>query len=94
MFPLFCCLSLQSGKPRSFDELEAELLKGQKLQGVLTSNEVQVRTGSTLTLPHNCTPMCAPALHATVLIQAHNNAPELHVSLPGLEMHHMPSLHA
>eukprot|EP00775_Hariotina_reticulata_P002377 gene2377-2682_t len=31
----------QSGKSRSFDELEAELLHGQKLQGVLTSNEVQ-----------------------------------------------------
>jgi hypothetical protein len=31
----------QSGAPKSFDALEAELLKGQKLQGVLTSNEVQ-----------------------------------------------------
>eukprot|EP00878_Enallax_costatus_P016906 GHUV01017747.1.p1 GENE.GHUV01017747.1~~GHUV01017747.1.p1 ORF type:complete len:484 (+),score=134.18 GHUV01017747.1:161-1612(+) len=31
----------QSGSPRTFEELEVELLKGQKLQGVLTSNEVQ-----------------------------------------------------
>ncbi|EFJ50801.1 hypothetical protein VOLCADRAFT_57957 [Volvox carteri f. nagariensis] len=30
-----------SGTPRTFEELEAELLRGQKLQGVLTSNEVQ-----------------------------------------------------
>ncbi|GLC40357.1 hypothetical protein PLESTM_001053600 [Pleodorina starrii] len=30
-----------AGNPRSFEDLEAELLKGQKLQGVLTSNEVQ-----------------------------------------------------
>ncbi|WIA14356.1 hypothetical protein OEZ85_002885 [Tetradesmus obliquus] len=30
-----------SGRPVSFEQLEAELLKGQKLQGVLTSNEVQ-----------------------------------------------------
>ncbi|GLI64296.1 hypothetical protein VaNZ11_007519 [Volvox africanus] len=30
-----------SNTPRTFEELEAELLKGQKLQGVLTSNEVQ-----------------------------------------------------
>ena len=29
------------GRPRSFEDLEAELLRGQKLQGVLTSNEVQ-----------------------------------------------------
>ncbi|KAG2492528.1 hypothetical protein HYH03_009193 [Edaphochlamys debaryana] len=29
------------GKAQSFESLEAELLKGQKLQGVLTSNEVQ-----------------------------------------------------
>ncbi|KXZ53840.1 hypothetical protein GPECTOR_6g758 [Gonium pectorale] len=29
------------GSPRTFEELESELLKGQKLQGVLTSNEVQ-----------------------------------------------------
>ncbi|GBF87939.1 glycerol-3-phosphate dehydrogenase [Raphidocelis subcapitata] len=29
------------GRPRSFEALEADLLKGQKLQGVLTSNEVQ-----------------------------------------------------
>ena len=33
---------LQAGTPRSFEELEADLLRGQKLQGVLTSNEVQV----------------------------------------------------
>jgi hypothetical protein len=31
----------KAGKPRSFEALEAELLKGQKLQGVLTSDEVQ-----------------------------------------------------
>ena len=31
----------KAGAPRSFEELEAELLAGQKLQGVLTSNEVQ-----------------------------------------------------
>lgn len=30
-----------SGEPRTFEDLEASLLKGQKLQGVLTSNEVQ-----------------------------------------------------
>ncbi|GIL57042.1 hypothetical protein Vafri_12308 [Volvox africanus] len=30
-----------SNTPRTFEDLEAELLKGQKLQGVLTSNEVQ-----------------------------------------------------
>lgn len=30
-----------AGSPASFEELEAGLLKGQKLQGVLTSNEVQ-----------------------------------------------------
>ncbi|KIZ06786.1 glycerol-3-phosphate dehydrogenase(NAD+) [Monoraphidium neglectum] len=30
-----------AGAPKSFDALEAELLNGQKLQGVLTSNEVQ-----------------------------------------------------
>ncbi|GIL83780.1 hypothetical protein Vretimale_10573 [Volvox reticuliferus] len=30
-----------SDNPRTFEDLEAELLKGQKLQGVLTSNEVQ-----------------------------------------------------
>jgi glycerol-3-phosphate dehydrogenase (NAD+) len=29
------------GKPRTFEDLETDLLKGQKLQGVLTSNEVQ-----------------------------------------------------
>jgi glycerol-3-phosphate dehydrogenase (NAD+) len=32
---------LQAGTPKSFEELEVEVLKGQKLQGVLTSNEVQ-----------------------------------------------------
>jgi glycerol-3-phosphate dehydrogenase (NAD+) len=32
---------VQDGKPRSFEELEGEVLKGQKLQGTLTSNEVQ-----------------------------------------------------
>jgi glycerol-3-phosphate dehydrogenase (NAD+) len=31
----------QAGQPHSFDELEASLLHGQKLQGVLTSHEVQ-----------------------------------------------------
>ncbi|KAI7839328.1 hypothetical protein COHA_006919 [Chlorella ohadii] len=31
----------QAGQPRSFEELEASLLHGQKLQGVLTSQEVQ-----------------------------------------------------
>ncbi|EIE22345.1 hypothetical protein COCSUDRAFT_42677 [Coccomyxa subellipsoidea C-169] len=31
----------QGGSPKSFDTLEAELLAGQKLQGVLTSDEVQ-----------------------------------------------------
>lgn len=31
----------QEGKPRTFEDLETDLLKGQKLQGVLTSNEVQ-----------------------------------------------------
>ena len=31
----------KDGRPRSFEALEADLLKGQKLQGVLTSNEVQ-----------------------------------------------------
>ncbi|KAG2446311.1 hypothetical protein HXX76_000899 [Chlamydomonas incerta] len=30
-----------AGTPRTFEDLETELLKGQKLQGVLTSNEVQ-----------------------------------------------------
>ena len=30
-----------AGRPRSFEDLESELLNGQKLQGVLTSNEVQ-----------------------------------------------------
>lgn len=34
-------LSRQAGTGKSFDELEASLLRGQKLQGVLTSNEVQ-----------------------------------------------------
>ena len=33
--------AFQEGKPRSFEDLEEELLRGQKLQGVLTSNEVQ-----------------------------------------------------
>lgn len=33
--------SWKEGKHKSFDDLEGELLKGQKLQGVLTSNEVQ-----------------------------------------------------
>ena len=32
---------VQGGGRRSFDEIEAELLDGQKLQGVLTSHEVQ-----------------------------------------------------
>eukprot|EP01026_Neomeris_dumetosa_P006167 TRINITY_DN1194_c0_g1_i4.p1 TRINITY_DN1194_c0_g1~~TRINITY_DN1194_c0_g1_i4.p1 ORF type:complete len:652 (+),score=126.25 TRINITY_DN1194_c0_g1_i4:73-2028(+) len=31
----------KSGTPKTFDELEEEMLKGQKLQGILTSNEVQ-----------------------------------------------------
>jgi len=31
-----------SGEPKTFDIIEAELLNGQKLQGVLTSQEVQV----------------------------------------------------
>ncbi len=30
-----------TGEPKSFEQLEQELLNGQKLQGVLTSNEVQ-----------------------------------------------------
>lgn len=30
-----------AGKPASFEELEASLLNGQKLQGVMTSQEVQ-----------------------------------------------------
>lgn len=38
--PLAVC-PVQAGKPRSFEELESEVLKGQKLQGTLTSNEVQ-----------------------------------------------------
>ncbi|KAK9830276.1 hypothetical protein WJX72_010765 [[Myrmecia] bisecta] len=33
--------ALMTDHPKTFDELEAELLHGQKLQGVLTSNEVQ-----------------------------------------------------
>lgn len=33
--------SWKMGNPKSFDTLESEVLKGQKLQGVLTSNEVQ-----------------------------------------------------
>ena len=31
----------KSGQPKSFEVLEAELLNGQKLQGVQTSDEVQ-----------------------------------------------------
>ncbi len=31
----------QEGTPQTFDALEASLLNGQKLQGVLTSDEVQ-----------------------------------------------------
>jgi hypothetical protein len=38
-----CVPPPQAGQPRSFADLENELLKGQKLQGVLTSDEVQVR---------------------------------------------------
>ena len=33
--------AIREGKPRTFEDLEEELLRGQKLQGVLTSNEVQ-----------------------------------------------------
>ena len=33
--------AIREGKPRTFEDLETELLRGQKLQGVLTSNEVQ-----------------------------------------------------
>ena len=33
-----CCL--QAGAPETFDVLEATLLKGQKLQGVITCEEV------------------------------------------------------
>lgn len=33
-----------AGTPRTFADLEIDLLKGQKLQGVLTSDEVQVRS--------------------------------------------------
>jgi len=33
--------AIMAGQPASFEELEAKLLNGQKLQGVLTSNEVQ-----------------------------------------------------
>jgi glycerol-3-phosphate dehydrogenase (NAD+) len=32
---------LQAGKSETFENLEATLLKGQKLQGVITSEEVQ-----------------------------------------------------
>lgn len=32
---------LQAGESKTFEQLEATLLGGQKLQGVLTSNEVQ-----------------------------------------------------
>eukprot|EP01025_Chloroclados_australasicus_P065940 TRINITY_DN9010_c0_g1_i4.p1 TRINITY_DN9010_c0_g1~~TRINITY_DN9010_c0_g1_i4.p1 ORF type:complete len:655 (-),score=102.82 TRINITY_DN9010_c0_g1_i4:319-2283(-) len=31
----------KAGMPKTFDQLEIEILKGQKLQGILTSNEVQ-----------------------------------------------------
>lgn len=41
---MLTCHLLQDGQPRSFADLENELLKGQKLQGVLTSDEVQVRS--------------------------------------------------
>jgi len=34
-----------AGQPASFADLERDLLKGQKLQGVLTSDEVQVIEG-------------------------------------------------
>jgi hypothetical protein len=43
LWVLLLLLLLQAGQPRSFGDLENELLKGQKLQGVLTSDEVQVR---------------------------------------------------
>jgi hypothetical protein len=43
LFWLLLLLWSQAGQPRSFGDLENELLKGQKLQGVLTSDEVQVR---------------------------------------------------
>jgi glycerol-3-phosphate dehydrogenase (NAD+) len=33
--------AIAAGEPKSFAQLEQELLKGQKLQGVLTSDEVQ-----------------------------------------------------
>ena len=33
--------SLQSGNPKTWTKLEEEMLRGQKLQGVATSNEVQ-----------------------------------------------------
>lgn len=33
--------AIAAGEPKSFEQLEQELLNGQKLQGVLTSNEVQ-----------------------------------------------------
>ncbi len=38
---VFAHCTLQAGTPRTFAELEDELLKGQKLQGVMTCNEVQ-----------------------------------------------------
>lgn len=42
LFICFVRLSYaQAGTPASFEELESTVLKGQKLQGVLTSNEVQ-----------------------------------------------------
>merc|ERR1712087_117974 len=34
--------NIRAGTPKGWDEIEAELLGGQKLQGVLTSHEVQV----------------------------------------------------
>ncbi len=37
--PVWC--TTQAGTPREFESLEHELLRGQKLQGVLTSNEVR-----------------------------------------------------
>jgi len=53
--------AVQSSKPRSFDDLEAELLHGQKLQGVLTSNEVQVSRWGCDNL-HVNSRMCTPCV--------------------------------